>query len=283
MAPVIVELGAEQGLIVPLIAVHLFVFYFGIMADATPPVGLASFAAAAISRGDPLRTGVQAFYYSARTVVLPFIFIFNYQLLMIGVEGPLQLLLVVVSATIAMLAFAAGTMNYFYTRNRFYESIALLLVAFTLLRPGFWMDMVAPQYVVRPASEVMDFVEEAPPNSFLRIAVAGFDPVTFEDSLKTVMLNLGPQAEAQQRLLHAGLMVTPMGDSLSIMSVIEGTDASRFGIASGWEVENLLVPNPDRPPKELFFIPALLLLGLVYLLQKRRLNAANPLPSRARA
>lgn len=283
MAPVIVELGAEQGLIVPLIAVHLFVFYFGIMADATPPVGLASFAAAAISRGDPLRTGVQAFYYSARTVVLPFIFIFNYQLLMIGVEGPLQLLLVVVSATIAMLAFAAGTMNYFYTRNRFYESIALLLVAFTLFRPGFWMDMVAPQYVVRPASEVMDFVEEAPPNSFLRIAVAGFDPVTFEDSLKTVMLNLGPQAEAQQRLLHAGLMVTPMGDSLSIMSVIEGTDASRFGIASGWEVENLLVPNPDRPPKELFFIPALLLLGLVYLLQKRRLNAANPLPSRARA
>lgn len=64
MAPVIVLLGQQNGLIVPLIAVHLFVFYFGIMADVTPPVGLASFAAAAVSGGDPLRTGFQAFYYS---------------------------------------------------------------------------------------------------------------------------------------------------------------------------------------------------------------------------
>ena len=199
---------------------------------------------------------------------------------MIGVEGPLQLLLVV-QRDHCHAGLHAGTMNYFYTRNRFYESIALLLVAFTLFRPGFWMDMVAPQYVVRPASEVMDLSKRRHPIPFLRIAVAGFDPVTFEDSLKTVMLNLGPQAEAQQRLLHAGLMVL-RGQPLHAC-VIEGTDASRFGIASGWEVENLLVPNPDRPPKELFFIPALLLLGLVYLLQKRRLNAANPLPSRARA
>src|SRR3546814_5084173 len=57
MAPVIVILGEQAGLIVPLIAVHLFVFYFGIMADVTPPVGLASFAAAALSGGDPMRTG----------------------------------------------------------------------------------------------------------------------------------------------------------------------------------------------------------------------------------
>ena len=60
MAPVIVELGAQSGLIVPLIAVHMFVFYFGIMADVTPPVGLASFAAAAISGADPMKTGLVA-------------------------------------------------------------------------------------------------------------------------------------------------------------------------------------------------------------------------------
>src|SRR3546814_1060720 len=59
MAPVIVVLGEQNGLIVPLIAVNLFVFYFGILADVTPPVGLASFAAAAISGGDPMRTGVE--------------------------------------------------------------------------------------------------------------------------------------------------------------------------------------------------------------------------------
>ena len=86
MAPVVVELGAQSGLIVPLIAVHLFVFYFGIMADVTPPVGLASFAAAAISGGDPIRTGITAFWYSLRTAALPFLFIFNTQLLLIGVD-----------------------------------------------------------------------------------------------------------------------------------------------------------------------------------------------------
>src|SRR3546814_12766917 len=75
MAPVIVILVGQAVRIVPLIAVHLFVFYFGIMADVTPPVGLASFAAAAISGGDPMRTGLVAFFYSLRTAVLPFLFI----------------------------------------------------------------------------------------------------------------------------------------------------------------------------------------------------------------
>ncbi|MEM9497798.1 MAG: TRAP transporter permease, partial [Pseudomonadota bacterium] len=85
MAGVVVELGAQEGLIVPLVAVHMFVFYFGIMADVTPPVGLASFAAAAISKGDPLKTGFQAFFYSIRTALLPFLFIFNTDLLLIDV------------------------------------------------------------------------------------------------------------------------------------------------------------------------------------------------------
>ncbi|MGO2136235.1 MAG: TRAP transporter permease, partial [Marinobacter sp.] len=76
MAPVIVSLGAENGLLVPLIAVHLFVFYFGILADDTPPVGLAAYAAAAISGADPIRTGVQGFTYDIRTAILPFMFIF---------------------------------------------------------------------------------------------------------------------------------------------------------------------------------------------------------------
>ena len=70
----------------PLIAVHLFVFYFGILADDTPPVGLAAFAAAAISGGDPIRTGVQGFMYDIRTALLPFLFIFNTELLLIDVR-----------------------------------------------------------------------------------------------------------------------------------------------------------------------------------------------------
>ena len=96
MAPVVVELGASRAR-VPLVAVHMFVFYFGLMADVTPPVGLASFAAAAISRADPIRTGITAFWYSSRTGILPFMFIFNTELLLIGIDSLAQLLLIVVS------------------------------------------------------------------------------------------------------------------------------------------------------------------------------------------
>ena len=97
MAPVIVELGAQSGLVIPLIAVHLFVFYYGIMGDITPPVGLASFAAAAISGEDPIKTGIQGSVYALRTVVLPFVWIFNPQLLLIDVHGWWELMLVVTS------------------------------------------------------------------------------------------------------------------------------------------------------------------------------------------
>ena len=92
MAPVIVDLAAQNDLAVSLVAVHLFVFYFGLMADVTPPVGLAAYAAAAISGADPVKTGFQGFRYEIRTALLPFIFIFNGGILMIGLNGPLGLL-----------------------------------------------------------------------------------------------------------------------------------------------------------------------------------------------
>ena len=151
MAGVVVELGAQDGLIVPLIAVHLFVFYFGIMADVTPPVGLASFAAAAVSGGDAIKTGFTAFFYSLRTVALPFVFIFNTDLLLIDV-GWVQGILVAISATIAILIFTAGTMGWFLTKNRIYESVALILIAFALFRPDFFMNRIAPPFAqIEPA------------------------------------------------------------------------------------------------------------------------------------
>lgn len=112
VAPVIVKLAAEQGLAVPLVAVHLFVFFFGILADDTPPVGLASFAAAAIARADPVKIGVQAFTYDLRTAILPFIFFFNPKLLLIGVQGPLDLAWTVATAVLAMYGFVAATQGY---------------------------------------------------------------------------------------------------------------------------------------------------------------------------
>jgi TRAP-type uncharacterized transport system fused permease subunit len=148
MAPVIVELGAQSGLVIPLIAVHLFVFYFGIMGDITPPVGLASFAAAAISGEDPIQTGIQGSIYALRTVVLPFVFVFNPALLIIDVHGWWEVLLVGIAATVASMTFAAATMGYF-PRCRWWEIVLLLIATFALFRPDFFWQ------AVRALSEVL--------------------------------------------------------------------------------------------------------------------------------
>ena len=190
MAPVVVELGAQSGLLVPLIAVHMFVFYFGLMADVTPPVGLASFAAAAIARTDPIKTGVTAFFYSMRTAILPFLFIFNTQLLMIGIDSTLHLVMTVVSATVAMLLFAAATQGFFFVKSRWHESAALLLITFTLFRPGYWWDMAYPPFENVPASRMMEVAEAKPANANMRVWVEG-ETIEGKAVKKGVLLPMG--------------------------------------------------------------------------------------------
>ncbi|MCP5464828.1 MAG: TRAP transporter permease [Deltaproteobacteria bacterium] len=136
-APVIVNLGAANGLVVPLIAAHLFVFYFGILADDTPPVGLAAYAAAAIAKADPIKTGLQGFAYDIRTAVLPFLFIFNTDILLIGVDSHFQAVLIFAASSLGMIAFTSLTQNQFVTKNKILGSVIMLAVVLLCLRPGF--------------------------------------------------------------------------------------------------------------------------------------------------
>jgi TRAP-type uncharacterized transport system fused permease subunit len=279
MAPVVVELGAQSGLLVPLIAVHMFVFYFGLLADVTPPVGLASFAASAIARSDPIRTGVTAFYYSMRTAILPFLFIFNTQLLLIGLDTTWHLVLTVVSATVAMLIFAAATQGYFLVRTRWYETIALLMVTFTLFRPGFWWDMVYPPFEMLPATELTRIVEEKPANARMRMWIEG-ETLEGREVSRGVLLPLGPKAPAAQRLRQAGITVVRLGDEARIANVAFGSQADRLGLAANFRITGVEVPV-ERPDKEWMFLPAALLLGLIVFLQRRRLTSAVPVPKPA--
>jgi TRAP transporter 4TM/12TM fusion protein len=268
MAPVIVELGAQAGLAIPLIAVHLFVFYFGIMADVTPPVGLASFAAAAISGEDPIKTGLQGTVYSMRTAVLPFVFIFNPALLIIDIESWPETILVIVMSTLAILLFAAGTMNWFLTRSRMWESAALLLVCFTLFRPGFWMDMAYAPYVEAPAQQIFDVAQRSLEDARLTFVVQGTN-IEGEDVTKTISLPLGDPAGGRERLDRAGAQFTVLGEQVKVSAIKFGSYAKRVGLESGFTVTKLLLPA-DRPSKYWLYIPALALLGLVTLLQSRR-------------
>ena len=146
MATVLVDVGNASGFIFPLIAVHLFVFYFGLMADVTPPVGLASYAAAAISGGDPLRTGLQAIWYSLRTGILPIVFLFNHELLLIGVDSIWQALLVIVTSLIGILVFTAATQQWFINKLRWYETVAFLIISLSFLAPDYVLSKFYPKY-----------------------------------------------------------------------------------------------------------------------------------------
>ena len=145
-APVIVTLGGQAGLVIPVLAAHLFVFYFGILADDTPPVGLAAFAASAIAGSDPIKTGMQGFTYDLRTAILPFVFIFNLELLLIAGVGPdgtiiwlndvFSVVWVIVNGLVAMMAFAAAMQGFFKDRCGWPERLLLVVVCIAAFRPG---------------------------------------------------------------------------------------------------------------------------------------------------
>ena len=146
MSHVVVEVAGASGYAFPLIAVHLYVFYFGLMADVTPPVGLASYAASAISKADPIRTGIQAFWYELRTAILPVVFIFNNELLLIGIENIWHGLMVLVTSLLAILIFSSATQGWFINKLKWYEIIIFILISLSLFRPGYVLDKFYPKY-----------------------------------------------------------------------------------------------------------------------------------------
>lgn len=280
MAGVIVEVGRQNGLVVPLIAVHLFVFYFGIMADVTPPVGLASFAASAVSGGDPIKTGMVAFFYSLRTALLPFLFIFNTDLLLLNVDFAHAVLIFVI-ATIAMLVFTAATMNWFFTKNRWWETILLLLVAFALFRPGFFMEYISPSERHINPSHLVQELEQAPAGETLTLRVAGINP--YGKPVKFYAQMAIPEGKTgAERLEKLGLELLKTNekievngkqiDKILIDNVAIDSPAAKAKLSWDQVILDVELPIEDALAKQWIFIPALLLLVAVGWNQRRRSN-----------
>ncbi|KHA59603.1 C4-dicarboxylate ABC transporter [Vibrio variabilis] len=269
MAPVIVTLGAQSGLIIPLIAVHLFVFYFGILADDTPPVGLAAFAAAAIAKSDPIRTGIQGFTYDIRTAILPFMFIFNTQLLLMGIDSWWHLMLTIISSVIAMLIFSAATQGWWFTKNKWWETVALLVLTFTFFRPGFWWDQIYPAKVLHPGTEIAAIAETLPVGQEIELLVAG-ENLEGDYISKTVRLPFDDNATtADERISSMGLMLNDTNGRMIVDMVEFGSPAESAGVDFDWEIRSVVV-DADRPMKEWVFVPALLILIGLAINQRRR-------------
>ena len=212
MAPVVVELGAQSGLVVPLVAVHMFVFYFGLMADVTPPVGLAAFAAAAISRGDYLKTGFTAFWYSIRTGILPFMFIFNAELLLIGVElvrAPAAGHLRGDRGDAGVRRGDAGLVRHPQPLVRVGRDAARdVHAAASRLLDGLRVSQIRCR--ARPDNS-WTWSTAAPPNTGLRVRIEG-TTVEGKEMTKTVLLPLGDEGPAAQRLSKSGLTTMTLPD-----------------------------------------------------------------------
>ncbi|GLQ71315.1 TRAP transporter permease [Vibrio penaeicida] len=271
MAPVIVTLGAAHGLIIPLIAVHLFVFYFGILADDTPPVGLAAFAAAAIAKSDPIKTGIQGFTYDIRTAILPFMFIFNTQLLMMGIDSWWHLFLTVISSIIAMLIFSAATQGWWFTRNKWWETVLLLVLTFSFFRPGFWWDMLYPAKDYYEGHEITQVAEGLNVGQTLELRVGGED-IDGDYSEKTVRLPFEDSAvTGEERVASMGLMLNEVEGRMIVDMVEFGSPAEASGVDFDWEIKSVVL-EADRPMKEWVFVPALMILFAMAWNQRRRAN-----------
>jgi TRAP transporter 4TM/12TM fusion protein len=244
MATVLVDVGNASGFIFPLIAVHLFVFYFGLMADVTPPVGLASYAAAAISGGDPLRTGLQAIWYSLRTGILPIVFLFNHELLLIGVDSIWQALLVIVTSLII-------------NRLRWYEIIAFLIISLSFLAPDYVLGKFYPKFNEQKLSAESIQNLSFDPSKEVHIKVTRI--TEYGERYKLFVIDKG-KFENNYNLEEYGVTLVDQNDQLTVDKLNWKGEAKKSGIQMGDIISNFKIENPERPNKAIVYPFALLFL-----------------------
>ena len=261
MATVLVDVGNASGYIFPLIAVHLFVFYFGLMADVTPPVGLASYAAAAISGGDPLRTGLQAIWYSLRTGILPIVFLFNHELLLIGIDSFWQAIIVIITSLIGILVFTAATQQWFINKLKWYETVAFLIISLSFLAPDYVLSKFYPKFNVQKLSSETIQNLSFDPDKEVHIKVTRV--TEYGERYKLFLIDKG-KFENKYNLEEYGLTLSEQNGQLIVDKLNWKGEAKKSGMQMGDIISNFKIENPDRPNKVIvypFAFFALLIFG----------------------
>ena len=265
MATVLVDVGNASGFIFPLIAVHLFVFYFGLMADVTPPVGLASYAAAAISGGDPLKTGVQAFWYSLRTGILPIVFLFNHELLLIGIENIWHGLLVIITSLIGILVFTAATQAWFINKLRWYEIIVFLIISISFLSPEFVLNKFYPKYNYLDIDQIQSL--NLDPNKEVRIKITRYSEYGERYKLFVIEKNT---FEDKFNVSEYGISLVKENDKVIVDNVKWNGLAKKSGLEYGDYITEFKTENSDRPDKKIVYPIALIFLLIFGYLNNRK-------------
>lgn len=135
-APILVRMG------VPAIAAHFFVFYFGIVADLTPPVALAAYAGAAIAQSNPMKTAITSTKLAIAAFIVPYAFALNPVMLFIGVEGPIQVITIVLTSLIGIFGVSAALEGYIFKHMNLIQRIISAAGGLLLIDPGLVTDIV---------------------------------------------------------------------------------------------------------------------------------------------
>jgi TRAP transporter 4TM/12TM fusion protein len=258
MATVLVDVGNASGFIFPLIAVHLFVFYFGLMADVTPPVGLASYAAAAISGGDPLKTGLQAFWYSLRTGILPIVFLFNHELLLIGIENIWHALVVIITSLAGILVFTSATQGWFINKLKWYEIIVFLIISISLLSPEFVLNKFYPKYNYQDINNINSVILD--PKKEVRFKVTR--PSLYGDRYKLFVIDKNT-FEEEYNLEDYGINLVKENNKIIVDNLKWNGQAKKSGFEMGDYISEFKIENSKRPSK-LFVYPIAILFLLIF-------------------
>lgn len=265
MATVLVELGNASGLTIPLIAVHLYVLYFGLMADSTPPVCLAAFAASAISGADPMRTGVQSFLYDIRTSILPIVFIFNPELLLVGVTSVWHGITIFIVSLIAILCFACVTQGWLLTRMSIIERVLLMLVVVALFRPDAIMNRIYPEFESYDFDKIAtNDAASVPTDRTIRLHVTR--ETEYGDRFKLFVIPVSENAtEATSALSElTGLTLEREPDNrLYVSNTVFNGPAEKVGVTFGDYITDIDVEQFERPSKEWIYLFGFGLLGMV--------------------
>ena len=139
-APMVMRTGEEMGIGIPVLAAHMFVFYFGIVADITPPVALAAYAGSAIAKSNPIKTGINATRLAITAFIIPYIFIFNPAMLFIDTT-PFKVIQIIVSSCVGMFSLAAGIEGYMLRTVSWPWRIAAIAGGLMLIDPGLYTDI----------------------------------------------------------------------------------------------------------------------------------------------
>ena len=270
MVPVLQYITEKNAMQVPVFAMHLFVFYFGLMADVTPPVGLASYAASAIAKSNAIGTGIQAFLYNIRTMILPFLFMLDPRILLFDVNGVYEVIQILFFSTLGIIAITSGTQGYFVIKSKIYESFLLVAIGVCMICPQIPINILTPPF--DSVEMRMDPLSYKNQKSKLQVVI---DEKDFFGRNETVKLNVDTRKTQNQtikeQLEDCGLLTryNKKDGSVDVLSILHHKDPHCSKIDTSAKIKKISIAQ-DQLSVYGPYLVSLAVFIFIFLMQKRR-------------